>query len=83
LEDAGRLVEAVVGFEVTLGARRRVLSDDHPDTLRSADDVVRCYRVLGRREEADALAKTTLAIRRDQGTAADQDRPDVGSERDG
>jgi hypothetical protein len=63
LEDAGRLTEAVVGFEVTLGARGRVLGDDHPDTLRSTDDLIRCYASVGRDAEAEALSRSTLGTR--------------------
>lgn len=74
LERAGRPDEAVVGFEVTHGARRRLLGDDHPDTRRSADDLIRCYRTLGRNAEAESLSRSHGA----GGQGADSDGPNDG-----
>ncbi len=39
----------------TIGVSRRVLGDDHPDTLVSIHNIGRLLRELGRLEEAEAL----------------------------
>jgi hypothetical protein len=60
---------------VTLGARRRLLGDDHPDTLRSADDLIRCYMSVGRNAEAEALSRAALRARGGRSATEDQDAP--------
>jgi hypothetical protein len=47
--------------EDTLARRRRVLGDDHPDTLTSANSLVIDLAALGEHEEARALHEDTLA----------------------
>ena len=50
--------------EDTLTRRRRVLGDDHPDTLASASNLAADLRALGEHEQARALDEDTLARRR-------------------
>ncbi|MGH3834828.1 MAG: tetratricopeptide repeat protein [Pseudonocardiaceae bacterium] len=53
-EQAGQLAQD------TLTHSRRVLGDDHPDTLRSANHLATCLRELGQHEQARQLAEDTL-----------------------
>jgi hypothetical protein len=48
----------------TLGRRRQVLGEDHPDTLMSASNVACLLAQLGRRTDARRLDEDTLARRR-------------------
>ena len=50
--------------EDTLTRRRRVLGDDHPDTLGSANNLAADLSALGEHERARALAEDTLTRRR-------------------
>ena len=50
--------------EDTLARRRRVLGDDHPDTLTSANNLAVDLRELGEHEQARDLDEDTLARRR-------------------
>ena len=53
--DAGRLKDAeALGVEV-VEKRKRVLGDDHPDTLKSMLSLAATYRALDRLNDADAL----------------------------
>jgi serine/threonine protein kinase len=47
-----------------LELRRRVLGDDHDDTLFTARLAAACYALEGRLEEAERLLRRTLAMRR-------------------
>ena len=48
----------------TLETRRRVLGEDHPDTLSSMNSLANVYDNQGRYEEAEALHRQTLETRR-------------------
>jgi hypothetical protein len=48
----------------TLARRRRVLGDDHPDTLSSANNLARVLRALGEVTQACRIADDTLTRRR-------------------
>ena len=50
--------------EDTLARRRRVLGDDHPDTLTSANNLAADLAALGEHEQARALDEDTLTRRR-------------------
>jgi hypothetical protein len=58
----------------TLGQRRRVLGEDHPDTLASANDLSVTLQSLGRHKEALALAQDTYDRRR---RVLGEDHPDT------
>ena len=51
--------------EDTLARRRRILGDDHPDTLSSANNLARVLRALGEVGQACRLADDTLTRRRE------------------
>jgi hypothetical protein len=44
-------------LEVTLETQERVLGPEHPDTLRSRNNLAIAYRAVGRGQDADALLK--------------------------
>jgi uncharacterized protein HemY len=48
----------------TLTRRRRVLGDDHPDTLNSANNLAINLRQLGEHEQARRLVQDTLTRQR-------------------
>ncbi|MGW4839910.1 tetratricopeptide repeat protein [Streptomyces globisporus] len=50
--------------EDTLTRRRRVLDEDHPDTLRTASNLATDLSALGQAERARDLAEDTLTRRR-------------------
>ena len=50
--------------EDTLARRRRVLGEDHPDTLKSANNLASDLRALGEHQAARELDEDTLARRR-------------------
>jgi Tetratricopeptide repeat len=50
--------------EDTLARYRRVLGDDHPDTLRSANGLANTLHALGDQQTARTLHQDTLARRR-------------------
>ena len=60
LPDAGRLAEAVPLFEETLKRRRATLGADHPETLKTMNNLALAYRESGRLPEAMALYEETL-----------------------
>jgi hypothetical protein len=51
-------------YEDTLVRRRRMLGDDHPDTLNSANNLAITLQALGEDEHARRLYEDTLARRR-------------------
>lgn len=55
LRALGRVEEALALDEDTLDRRRRVLGEDHPDTLLSASNLAVDLRRLRRTKEAKAL----------------------------
>jgi S1-C subfamily serine protease len=65
---------AIPLFKHTLASRRRVLGEDHPDTLASANDLAGAYRLAGRLGEAIPLLEQTLASRR---RVLGEDHPDT------
>ena len=58
---AGRPSEAIPVYERTLADRVRVLGEDHPDTLRSRNNLASAYQAAGRVSEAIPLLKQALA----------------------
>jgi Tetratricopeptide repeat len=59
----GRYADAEPMFRQVLAARRRVLGDDHPDTLTSRAVLARLAARQGRRAEAEALYRQVIADR--------------------
>ncbi|MEU6412680.1 tetratricopeptide repeat protein [Microbispora sp. NPDC046933] len=55
LRQLGRLEEAEAEQRAVLGARRRVLGEEHPDTLNSRNNLADVLRDLGQFEEAQVL----------------------------
>lgn len=53
--DQSRLDDAVVLQEAVKERRKRVLGDDHPDTLKSMECLATTYKDLGRLNDAGAL----------------------------
>ena len=74
LRDMGRYAEARELDEDTLARRRRVLGDDHPDTLSSANNLAIDLRNLGEYQAARDLDEDTLARRR---RVLGEDHPDT------
>ena len=80
--DAGRIVSSIGDSrqksaalnEGILARRRRVLGEDHPDTLTSATDLVNDLRNLGEYQDARELDEHTLARRR---RVLGEDHPDT------
>ena len=64
LRDMGRYAEARDLDEDTLARRRRVLGEDHPDTLTSANNLAIDLRNLGEYQAARELDEDTLARHR-------------------
>jgi Flp pilus assembly protein TadD len=64
LRDLGRLEEAEVEHRAVLEIRRRVLGEEHPDTLTSRNNLASVLNGLGRLEEAEAEHQTVLEIHR-------------------
>jgi hypothetical protein len=60
--------------EDTLARRRRVLGEDHPDTLTSADNLAMILGRVGEDQAARELAEDTLARRR---RVQGEDHPDT------
>jgi tetratricopeptide (TPR) repeat protein len=63
-QDTGRMEEAEALYADALAARRRVLGDEHKDTLTSMNGLAALYEATGRMEEAEALYADALAARR-------------------
>ena len=59
----------------TLARRRRVLGDDHPQTLASARNLAEDLEQLGDHQAAAALRAEVRHRRRGQGEAAQVNRP--------
>jgi serine/threonine protein kinase len=64
LREIGRSDLALPHAEAALSIRRRMLGEDHPDTLASLNDYGRVLRMLGRMTEAAAAYKQALDGRR-------------------
>ncbi len=62
-EAAGRSIEAIPLFEVTLAAREQVLGLDQVDTLTSRNNLATAYQDTGRFTEAIRLFEQVLAAR--------------------
>ena len=71
---AGNYASADVPFEAVLMIREQTLGPDHPDTVRSLDNLAMIDIALGRPAEAEALLKRVLASRE---KALGADHPDV------
>ena len=54
--------EAIPLFEGVVADRRRVLGEDHPDTLTSRNNLAYAYQAAGRHHEAITLFKDTLEV---------------------
>jgi low affinity Fe/Cu permease len=63
-DDLGRLEEAEAEHRAVLEIRRRVLGEEHPDTLTSRNNLASVLNGLGRQEEAEAEHQTVLEIHR-------------------
>jgi hypothetical protein len=60
LQAAGRTAEAIPLLERTLADSERVLGTDHPNALRTRNNLALAYRDAGRTAEAIALLERTL-----------------------
>ncbi|BEL05659.1 FxSxx-COOH system tetratricopeptide repeat protein [Actinoplanes sichuanensis] len=60
----GRLGPAATGFERALTDQRRVLGDDHPDTLTTRHNLALAHKEAGRLDEAISQYEQVLADRR-------------------
>ncbi len=58
---AGRTAKAIPLYERTLADCERILGADHPNTLRSRNNLAMVYRAAGRTAEAIPLLERTLA----------------------
>ncbi|MGV9249791.1 tetratricopeptide repeat protein, partial [Streptomyces sp. NPDC003710] len=70
----GQSEEARTLGEDTLTRRRRVLGEDHPDTLITASNLAVRLAALGQSEEARTLGEDTLTRRR---RVLGEDHPDT------
>ena len=50
--------------EKVLEARRRILGEEHPDTLRTMHNLASSYQSLGRTKEAAEMQEKVLEVRR-------------------
>ena len=75
----GRYAEAEELCRDVLAARRRVLGDDHPDTLTSRDTLAWLAGLQGRRAEAVELHRQVLA---DRSRVLGAHHPDTQATRD-
>ena len=62
--DLGLYREAQPQLEKALSLRRRLLGDDHPDTLASMGDLAVLYRDLSKPAEAESLLANVLNVQR-------------------
>jgi len=60
----GRYERAEPQLAKALEARKRLLGDDHPDTLKSMNNLARLYFTQGRYDEAEPIYLETLEIRK-------------------
>ncbi|MCJ1231588.1 hypothetical protein MMC12_008266 [Toensbergia leucococca] len=58
--DLGRRQEAVELEEKVLKVRKRILGEEHPDTLTSMNNLASSYSDLGRRQEAVKLQEKVV-----------------------
>ena len=62
--DNGQWLQAVELKEKVLEARKRILGEEHPDTLLSMGNLARSYSDLGRRQDAVELEEKVLEARK-------------------
>lgn len=60
----GREQAALQLRQQTLEIRKRVLDDEHPDTLQAMNNIASSYLTLGRYQEALELDKKALEVRK-------------------
>lgn len=68
------MAEAIALHEQNLTDRGRVLDSDHPETLRTRNNLAEAYRKAGRTAEAIALHEQNLT---DRGRVLGSDHPDT------
>jgi tetratricopeptide (TPR) repeat protein len=73
----GRHSEALLLREETLKLRKAKLGPDHPDTLKSMNDLAYSYYTVGRHPEAMTLLEETLKLRKDKLGANHPDTADT------
>lgn len=61
--DVFRLEDALVLQESILETRKRVLGEDHPNTLRHMANLTSSYSAMGRTSDALPLMESTLKVR--------------------
>ena len=64
LRSMGRLAEAETYFREGFDARRRVLGEDHGDTLQSMNNLGELLLTMGRPDEAEPYLRKSLDARR-------------------
>jgi hypothetical protein len=74
LQLAGHPDQAISLYQATLADRRRVLGDDHPDTLTTCNNLAMAYRSTGQWDQAIPLFQATLA---DQRRVLGNDHPET------
>jgi hypothetical protein len=57
------LAEAIPLYETNLASKRRVLGDDHPDTINGCDNLGYAYHAAGRAADAVPLLEEVLRWR--------------------
>jgi tetratricopeptide (TPR) repeat protein len=60
-EDRGNYAEAQTEYQAVLEIRRRILGEEHPDTLATQHNLAGAYLKMGRRRAAEAELKAVLA----------------------
>uniref|UniRef100_Q024L1 Tetratricopeptide TPR_2 repeat protein n=1 Tax=Solibacter usitatus (strain Ellin6076) TaxID=234267 RepID=Q024L1_SOLUE len=63
LQESGRYAEAEPLAKEALEIRKRVLGEEHPDTIRSQNNLAGLYQRMGRYAEAEPLYRNALATR--------------------
>jgi len=63
-QDQGRFAEAEPIYLATLAAQKRVLGEEHPDTLRTMNNLAIFYRGENQNDKALAMGERTLELRR-------------------
>jgi tetratricopeptide (TPR) repeat protein len=61
--EVGRNLESLSLFEETITRRKKILGEDHPDTLKSMSDLSIVYISLGRQSDSVKLDEAILALR--------------------
>ena len=64
LIDQGKYADAEPLFEQALSIRRRLLTDDHPETAASYNNLASNFTDLGKSDQAQPLYQKALSIRR-------------------